>query len=62
MSETELNLLTVDSERVGEEVVVRSTNSFVTPSEIPGYVAEDGTVRQQSNGAAFNADAYEIVE
>lgn len=64
MTETDsLNLLEVDPDRAGEEVRVRSTQEHVGLTvEIDGYVDEDGIVRQESNGASFNADVYEVVE
>jgi hypothetical protein len=61
-ADMDLNLLTVDSDRAGEEVRVQSTQDHIaSPTEVDAYVDDDGTVRQESNGAAFNADVYEII-
>jgi hypothetical protein len=54
------NLLRVDPEREGETVRVQSTQSTITPTVVEAYVDEDGTVRQEGNGAAFNGDVYEV--
>lgn len=61
--DTELNLLEVSPERAGETVRVRSTqDTLSSPTEVEAYVDDDGTVRQESNGAAFNAEVYDVVE
>lgn len=56
-----LNLLTVPPARSGEKVrVVSGNESLGARAEIDAYVDEDGVVRQEENGACFNADAYEV--
>lgn len=62
MSEQQLNLLTVSEDRAGKEVTVQSTTASVGNSRQPGYVDEDGIVRQKENGAAFNGTSYEVVD
>ena len=59
----ELNLLRVDADREGEQVQVQTKDAVpMNAGLIDANVDEDGTVRQESNGAAFNPDAYEVVE
>lgn len=58
----DLNLLAVSKHRADEEVTVRSQRKEEEGEEIDAYVDDDGTVRQESNGAAFNADVYEIID
>ena len=61
--ETDLNLIRVDEDRAGEELIVRSQRAeHEENKEIDAYVDDDGTVRQESNGAAFNNDVYEVAE
>ena len=61
MTENKLNILTVDESRAGETLKVESAKDVVgAPASIEAYVDDDGTVRQESNGACFNADAYEV--
>lgn len=57
----DLNLLTAD-EPADTTVLVQSSDSSLGPTKIRAYVDENNVVRQASNGACFNADAYEVVE
>lgn len=53
----ELNLLTSDLEPETEvRVQEKRTTEFYE-----GYVDEEGIVRYEDNGAAFNADSYELI-
>jgi hypothetical protein len=60
---SELHILTVAEDRAGESVTVCSTQDSVLDNpEVDAYVDDDGTVRQESNGACFNANVYEVIE
>jgi hypothetical protein len=53
--------LTVSQDRAGTTVTVYSTANNVFGSvEIAAYVDDDGTVRQQANDGAFNAQNYTV--
>lgn len=58
-----LGLLRLDDVEAGTTVQVRSTGSSIGASSThTAYVDEDGIVRQEGNGAAFNKHAYEVAE
>lgn len=54
---SDLNLIESDREP-GTDVTVESVN---TGDQYDAYVGEDGLVRFEENGAAFNADAYVVM-
>lgn len=58
LDEPESSLLEVDESRAGEEVTVQNTESAEL---FDAYVDDDGTVRVEENGAAFNEYVYTIV-
>jgi len=60
-SDSSFRPLTVSERRAGTTVTVYSTGKNVFGAvEIPAYVDTDGTVRQQANDCAFNADKYAV--